>query len=74
MAKFRVLGRALQREDGWRKVTGQAHFTTDVIRPDMLWDKILRSPLAQARIVNLDTSRARNLPGVSAVIMILSPR
>ena len=68
MAKFRVLGRALQREDGRGKVTGEAHFTADVIRPDMLWGKILRSPLAHARIVSIDTSRARNLPGVKAVI------
>jgi CO/xanthine dehydrogenase Mo-binding subunit len=68
MAKFRVLGRALQREDGRGKVTGEAHFTADVIRPDMLWAKILRSPLAHARIVSIDTSRARNLPGVKAVI------
>ena len=63
MAKFRVLGRALQREDGRGKVTGEAHFTADVIRPDMLWGKILRSPLAHARIVSIDTSRARNSSG-----------
>src|SRR5947208_6993226 len=68
MAKFRVLGRALQREDGRGKVTGEAHFTADVIRPDMLWGKILRSPLAHARIVKIDASRARSLPGVKAVI------
>jgi CO/xanthine dehydrogenase Mo-binding subunit len=63
MTKFRVLGRALQREDGRGKVTGEAHFTADVIRPGMLWGKILRSPFAHARIVNIDTSRARDLPG-----------
>jgi CO/xanthine dehydrogenase Mo-binding subunit len=68
MAKFRVLGRALKRDDGRGKVTGQAHFTADVIRPDMLWGKILRSPLPHARIVNIDTSRAQALPGVKAVI------
>ena len=61
MAIFRVLGRALQREDGRGKVTGQAHFTADVIRPDMLWGKILRSPRPHARVVNIDASRARNL-------------
>ena len=45
MVKFRVLYRALQREDGRGKVTREAHFTPDLIRPDMLWAKILRSPL-----------------------------
>lgn len=68
MEKFRVLGRALQREDGRGKVNGEAQFTADVRRPDMLWGKILRSPLAHARIVNIDTGRARNLPSVKAVI------
>lgn len=68
MEKFRVLGRALPREDGRGKVTGEANFTADVIRPNMLWGKILRSPMAHARIVNIDASRARNLAGVKAVI------
>jgi CO/xanthine dehydrogenase Mo-binding subunit len=68
MAQFRVLGRALKREDGRGKVTGQAHFTADVIRPDMLWGKILRSPVPHARIVNIDASRAKSLPGVKAVV------
>jgi CO/xanthine dehydrogenase Mo-binding subunit len=71
MAKFRVLGRPLPREDGQGKVTGQTRFTADVIRPDMLWGKILRSPLPHARIVNIDTSRAKLLPGVKAVITAL---
>ena len=41
--KFRVLGRALQRENGLGKVTGQTHFTDDVIRPDVVWGKFLRN-------------------------------
>jgi CO/xanthine dehydrogenase Mo-binding subunit len=58
---FRVLSRALQREDGQGKVTDEAYLTADVIRPDMLWDKILRSPLAHARIVRLNCqSRAKS--------------
>jgi len=68
MQNFRVVGRPLPREDGPAKVTGQARFTADVTRPGMLWGKIVRSPLPHARIVNTDTSRARRLPGVKAVI------
>ena len=68
MAKFRVLGRPLPREDGLGKVTGQAHFTADVVRPGTLWGKILRSPLPHARIVNVDANRAKRLAGVKAVI------
>jgi putative selenate reductase molybdopterin-binding subunit len=36
--------------------------------PDMLHGKILHSPLAHARIVAIDTSAARALPGVRAVL------
>jgi CO/xanthine dehydrogenase Mo-binding subunit len=34
----------------------------------MLWGKVLRSPLPHARILNIDTSRAKALIGVKAVI------
>ena len=56
MAKFRVLGRTMLREDGRGKVSGQAHFTAAVIRPDMLWGAIRHSPLTHARIVPIDAS------------------
>jgi CO/xanthine dehydrogenase Mo-binding subunit len=68
MANFRALGRPLPRDDGLGKVTGQAPFTADVVRPGALWGKVLRSPLPHARILNIDTSRARKLPGVKAII------
>jgi hypothetical protein len=57
---FRVLSRALQREGGQKKVADEAYFTADVIRPDMLWDKILRSPWrTRASSVNCQ-SRAKS--------------
>jgi len=68
MAEFRTIGRPLPREDGLGKVTGQAHFTTDRVRPGTLWGKILRSPLPHARIVSVDAHRAKRFPGVKAVI------
>ena len=68
MGNFRTIGRPLPREDGLGKVTGQAHFTADVILPGALWGKILRSSLPHARIANIDTSRAENLRGVKAVL------
>jgi len=43
MAKFRVLGRTVQHENGQGKVTGQTHFTDDIIRPDVVWGKFLRN-------------------------------
>jgi CO/xanthine dehydrogenase Mo-binding subunit len=68
MAKFKVIGRPLEREDGLGKVNGEARYTADVIRPGTLWGKVMRSPLPHARIININTSRAKALPGVRAVI------
>src|SRR6476620_2197466 len=56
------------RTDGFDKVTGAAAYAADITRPGMLWAKVLRSPLAHARIVSIDVSRARALPGVHAVL------
>jgi CO/xanthine dehydrogenase Mo-binding subunit len=50
------------------KVTGRAKFAGDLFTPGMLHGKILRSPLAHAKILNIDTSKAKALPGVLAVI------
>jgi 4-hydroxybenzoyl-CoA reductase subunit alpha len=54
--------------DGWEKVTGQAKFTADLQLPGMLVGKILRSPLPHARIMNIDTSKAKRIPGIVAVV------
>jgi CO/xanthine dehydrogenase Mo-binding subunit len=56
------------RIDGPDKVTGAATFAADLTRPGMLSGKVLRSPLPHARIVAIDTSAARALPGVHAVL------
>jgi CO/xanthine dehydrogenase Mo-binding subunit len=59
---------ALTRIDGVDKVTGGATYAADVTRPGMLWGKVLRSPLPHARIISIDTRRARDVSGVHAVL------
>ena len=49
-------------------VTGKARYCPDIQLPGMLTGKLLYSPHACARIKNLDISKARELPGVHAVI------
>ena len=49
-------------------VTGRARYCPDIQLPGMLTGKLLYSPHACARIKNLDISKARELPGVHAVI------
>jgi CO/xanthine dehydrogenase Mo-binding subunit len=56
------------RVDSVGKVTGATRYAADVVRPGMIYAKVLRSPYPHARIVSIDTSRARALPGVHAVL------
>lgn len=66
--ELRYVGHSVPRLDAREKVTGKALFTQDIQVPDMLWGKVLRSPLPHARILSIDTSRAKRLPGVVAVV------
>jgi CO/xanthine dehydrogenase Mo-binding subunit len=68
MTEYSVVGKSVERTDGRVKVTGKARFAGDLVAPGMLHGKILRSPVAHAKILHIDTSRARALPGVMAVI------
>ena len=68
MANFASVGQSVGHVEGPDKVTGRARYTADVVLPGMLWGKCLRSPFPHARIVSIDTSRAKELPGVHAVI------
>jgi aerobic carbon-monoxide dehydrogenase large subunit len=60
-------GRMKRKEDP-RFIRGQGTYVDDVVRPGMLHGAVLRSPLAHARIVSIDTSAALAHPKVVAVI------
>ncbi len=66
--EFAFIGKRVPKLDAIDKVTGRAVYGHDMKLPRMLYGKILRSERAHARILNIDTSRARKLPGVKAVI------
>ncbi len=68
MEEYAVVGKRLPRVDGVVKVTGSATYADDISLPGMLHGKLLRSPHAHAKILNIDTSKAERLPGVKAVI------
>ncbi len=68
MVNYAVVGKSVPRKDGAIKVTGQAMFGGDLVLPGMLHGKILRSPYAHAKIISIDASRAKKLPGVRAVV------
>ena len=64
----RAIGQSVVRGEGPDKVTGKSIYAADVSLPGMLWGKALRSPFPHARIVSIDTTEAKALSGVHAVI------
>lgn len=64
----RYVGKALTRGDAVDKVAGRWIYGADLALPGMLIAKVLRSVYAHARIVSIDCSRARRLPGVRVVL------
>jgi CO/xanthine dehydrogenase Mo-binding subunit len=63
-----VVGNPTPRVEGELKVSGHAKYAVDITLPGMLWGKLLRSPIASAKIKRIDTSKAAELPGVHAVV------
>ena len=68
MTDYSVINSRAPRIDAPDKATGRAMFIDDLTRPGMVYGALLQSPLAHARILNIDTAKAEKLPGVRAVI------
>ncbi|MDQ1334853.1 MAG: hypothetical protein QG552_1803 [Thermodesulfobacteriota bacterium] len=68
MQAFNIVGKDVPRNDAEAKARGTALYTDDLRLPGMLFGRILRSPLAHARIKHIDVSRAAGLSGVKCVI------
>ncbi len=66
--EYAVVGERLPRVDAAGQVSGRSRFTDDLKLPGMLVGRQLRSIHAHALITGIDTSAARALPGVQAVI------
>ena len=68
MTEYSVLNSRATRLDGPAKATGRAKYADDLSVPGMLYAAILQSPFAHARILNIDVTKARKLPGVKGVV------
>jgi len=68
MAEYRVIGTSVERVDGPEMLTGQALYGPDMKLPNMLWGKILRSPIPHGKVLRVDVEKAKKHPGVKTVI------
>lgn len=67
MKRGKVIGSSVPRAESVEKVTGKAVYAVDISLPNMLFGKVLRSPIAYGRIKRIDVSRALSMDGVKAV-------
>ncbi|MDT8286739.1 MAG: xanthine dehydrogenase family protein molybdopterin-binding subunit [Elusimicrobiales bacterium] len=66
---LRVVGKSVQRIDGWEKIRGAAKYTDDLeFGPGLLYAALVESPHAHARIKSIDTAAAEKLRGVVKVV------
>ena len=64
-----VIGKPLRKVDALEKCKGEAIFADDVVLPNMLYAKLLRSTRPYARVRHIDTSKAEAMEGVVAVLL-----
>ena len=64
----RYTGASIKRSEDPRILTGAGRYVDDIKLPGMLHAAFVRSPLAHARVLSVDVSAARALPGVAAVL------
>lgn len=67
-AEFTVMGADAPRVDAFDRVTGGAKYSQDVIVDGMLQAKVLRRPSVDARLIDVDISPAKAIPGVQDVV------
>jgi CO/xanthine dehydrogenase Mo-binding subunit len=68
LPELRQVGKPLRRVDALGKAVGATIYAGDFTMPNMLHGKVLRSTYPSARIVRLDVSKARALPGVVCIL------
>ena len=68
MAKF-GLSQSIRRIEDPRLLKGDGRYTGDIALPGQTQGQVLRSPHAHARIASIDTTQAKTMPGVLAVLI-----
>src|SRR2546427_12871817 len=65
--EYATIGKRSRRQDGYDKLVGRTRYAGDLAFAGLLHARLVLSPYAHARIVNIDTSAALEVPGVKAV-------
>ena len=72
IAAERYTGASIKRSEDPRILTGRGRYIADLKLPGMLHAAFVRSPLAHGRVLTVDASAARDLPGVVLIVCTVS--
>ena len=59
-----IIGKTIPRKDAITKVTGQEKYTADYYGDDFLWAAVKRAGIPHARLININTEAAKNIPDI----------
>ncbi|MFO7830499.1 MAG: xanthine dehydrogenase family protein molybdopterin-binding subunit [Desulfuromonadaceae bacterium] len=68
-----IVGKRMPRVDAYERLSGTAVYPADLKLPNMIYGAIRRCPYPHAKVTGVDTSKARNMPGVRAIVSGDSP-
>ena len=66
-AAFKAIGKPLPRKEDFRLTTGHGRYADDVSMAGQVYEAMVRSPYPHARILGIDDTAARSMPGVLAI-------
>jgi isoquinoline 1-oxidoreductase beta subunit len=69
---WKIIGKPTKRLDSPEKVTGAAQFGMDVRFPGLMTAQVARSPVFGGTVKSFDATRAKAIPGVTAVVQVPS--
>lgn len=69
MGEYHAIGKSFYRKESLLKVTGKARYTADNQRMDTLYVSVLISSCAHAKIIRIETEKAKKISGVKAVVI-----
>ncbi len=64
---WKIAGTSVPKVDGRDFVTGRHRYASDIVRPDMVFGRVLRPAAYSATLASLDASAAEAMPGVKVV-------
>ncbi len=69
----KVVGKPVPRVDAFERLSGKAVYPLDLMLPDMLYGATLRCPHPHAMVKKVDLAKAREMPGVRAILSDADP-